>query len=86
MHKDEDVTPATIEAAKVRFVSGKDLDAGLASAEFKKAPESKKDKPDAAVAVKVGRQYLTRQVLGIYIVLAVLSVIMILPYKWIPWF
>lgn len=45
MHKDEDVTPATIEAAKVRFVSGKDLDAGLASAEFKKAPEPKKDKP-----------------------------------------
>ena len=45
MHKDEDVTPATIEAVKVRFVSDKDLDAGLASAEFKKAPESKKDKP-----------------------------------------
>lgn len=30
--------------------------------------------------------YLTRPALGIYIVLAVLSVIMILPYKWIPWF
>lgn len=44
MHKDEDVTPVTIGAAKVRFVSGKDLDAGLASAEFKKAPEPKKDK------------------------------------------
>ena len=43
--KAEDVNAATIETAKVRFVSGKDLDAGLASAEFKKAPESKKDKP-----------------------------------------
>jgi len=29
----------------VRFVSGKDLEAGLAAAEFKKAAEPKKEKP-----------------------------------------
>lgn len=43
--KAEDVNAATIETAKVRFVSGKDLEAGLAAAEFKKAAESKKKKP-----------------------------------------
>ena len=42
--KAEDATPATIEAAKVRFVSGKDLEAGLSSAKFKKASELKKQK------------------------------------------
>lgn len=42
--KAEDVIPATIEAAKVRFVPGKDLEAGLASAKFKKASEPKRQK------------------------------------------
>lgn len=43
--KAEDVNAATIESTKVRFVSGKDLEAGLAAAEFKKAAEPKKGKP-----------------------------------------
>lgn len=39
--KADDVNASTIEAAKVRFVAGKELEAGLATAEFKKAIEPK---------------------------------------------